>query len=124
MKAGDAFFIRGYEDVDHLWIVISSPDVSPNVLIVHITTYEDYKEDACMLYDGDHARIHHDTCIAYEKARLISLEKLWELEADGKIEWQPPVSSEILQRIRNGAAESRRILLKYLQVLEDQGLIE
>ncbi len=30
-----------------------------------MTTYEDYKEDACLLDVGDHPNISHKSCVAY-----------------------------------------------------------
>jgi hypothetical protein len=41
------------DEVEHLWIIISGPMIdSACLVIVHINTYEDYRDDSCMLYAG------------------------------------------------------------------------
>jgi hypothetical protein len=125
MNAGDTFFIRGEEPVEHLWVIVSDPEIdAQKVLIVHITTFEEYKEDVCLLDVGDHPRIQHPTCIAYDQSRVTSLAKLHELSTNRQIVFQAPMHPKILERIRSGANDSQRIHHKHLAILEDQGLIE
>jgi hypothetical protein len=64
MEAGDTF-IRGDAD-QHLWVVVSDPAVdSANVLIVNLTSLDARKEKVCILREGDHPWVHHDTCVNY-----------------------------------------------------------
>ncbi len=125
MKAGNTFYIRDRGVDTHLWVVISDPDRDPvRVVMVSMTTYEDYKEDVCLLDVGDHPSIRHKTCIAYNEARMTTLETLNTLIGGGYLSMQPPVSEAVLWRIRAGVSKSTRIHYKYIEVLLDQEVIE
>ncbi|MFI5460885.1 MAG: hypothetical protein ACHRXM_36200 [Isosphaerales bacterium] len=125
MKAGDTFYIRDRSVDAHLWVVISDPEKdAERVVIVSMTTYENYKEDACLLDVGDHPRISHKTCIAYNEARMTALEKLIALRDGGQLSMQALLSPEVLARIRNGVSKSTKINYKYIEFLLDQGVIE
>ncbi len=77
MKAGDAFYIRDRSVDTHLWVVISDPQKDPGrVIMVSVTTFEDYKEDVCPIDAGDHPRVTHRSCVAYHEARMTTLERL------------------------------------------------
>ena len=125
MKAGDTFYVRDRSVDAHLWVVISDPGKNTGqVLIVSMTTYESYKEDVCLLDAGDHPRISHKSCIAYDQARQIALETLTALMDGGRLSVQAPVSAELLARIREGVNRSTRIKYQYVEWLLDQGVIE
>ncbi len=125
MNAGDTFTIRDRGVDTHLWVVISDPDRdAERVVLVSMTTYEDYKEDACLLGVGDHPRVSHKTCIAYNEARMTTLEKLKVLQDGGLLIVQAPVSKEVLTRIRDGVSKSTRIKPKFIDILLEQAVIE
>jgi hypothetical protein len=125
VTAGDAFFIRDRDVDTHLWVVISDPARdAERVVMVSMTTYEAYKEDVCLLDVGDHPRITHRTCIAYNQARMTTLARLTALRDGGQLSVQAPISAEILERIRAGVSRSRQIKYKYVEILLDQGVIE
>ena len=125
MKAGDTFLIRDRSVDTHLWVVISDPQRDADrVLIVSMTTYESYKEDACLLDVGDHPKVSHKTCVAYNEARLVALETLVVLRDGGHLSVQAPVSDDILARIRAGVSRSTRIKYQYVERLLEQGVIE
>ncbi len=92
--------------------------------MVSLTTYEPYKEDVCLLDVGDHPRISHKTCVAYNKARMIALDTLNTLKANGALSTQEAVSAEILKRIRDGFSKSTKVHFRYIEILLDQGVIE
>jgi hypothetical protein len=73
---------------------------------------------------GDHPRVSHKTCIAYNEARMTTLEKLNVLLDGGHLTVQAPVSMELLARIRDGVSKSTRIKYKLIEILLDQGVIE
>jgi hypothetical protein len=105
--------------------VISDPDRDPaRVVMVSLTTFESYKEGVCLLDVGDHPNISHKTCIAYNEARMTTLENLATLRDGGHLIMQDPVSDEVLSRIRAGVSMSTRIHYKYIEVLLDQEVIE
>jgi len=58
-------------------VVISDPQKDPGrVIMVSVTTFEDYKEDVCPINAGDHPRVTHRSCVAYHEARMTTLERL------------------------------------------------
>jgi hypothetical protein len=73
---------------------------------------------------GEHARVSHKTCIAYNEARMTTLEKLKVLRDGGHLVVQPPASNELLARIRDGVSRSARIKYKFVEILLEQGVIE
>lgn len=108
----------------HLWVIISDPQQDPSrILIVSLTTYKPYKESACLLQKGDHRAINHETCIAYDLAKITTIVQLQEANAKGWLKADDPVSAEILRRIREGAAQSRKMDIEHFELLDAQGLI-
>ena len=125
MKAGDAFYIRDRSVDTHLWVVISDPQRAPGrVIMVSVTTFEDYKEDVCPINAGDHPRVTHRSCVAYHEARMTTLERLIALRDGNHLSIQDPISGELLARIREGVNRSRTIKYKYVEILLEQGVIE
>jgi hypothetical protein len=125
VKAGDAFYVKDRSVDTHLWVVISDPERDAGrVLIVSLTTYEPYKEDVCLLDVGDHPRVTHRTCVAYNEARLTTLEKLIALRDGGHLSVQAPVSEGLLTRIRAGVSRSTKIKYQYIELLLEQGVID
>jgi len=123
-QAGDSFRSANRSIDIHLWVVISDPFIDPSqVLIVSLTTLKPHKESVCILRSGEHRAVSHDTCIAYDLAKVTTVEKLAEAKDKGLLTLDAPVSQEILRRIREGAALSRRIAIEHFELLEAQGLI-
>ena len=92
--------------------------------MVSMTTYETYKEDVCLLDDGDHPNISYKSCIAYNEARMTTLEKLTALRDGGHLNMQNPVPEDVLSRIRAGVSKLTKIHYKYIEVLLEQEVIE
>src|SRR5262249_11937579 len=125
VKAGDTFYVRDRSVDTHLWVIISEPEADADrVLMVSLTTYEPYKEDVCLIDVGDHPRISHKTCVAYNEARMTTLSKLTGLRDGGLLSMQAPVSEDLLARIRAGVSRSKTIKYQYVEFLLDQGVIE
>jgi len=123
-NAGDTFRPADRKIDIHLWVVISDPLQDPaHILIVSMTTYKPYKESACLLRSGEHRAISHDTCIAYDLAKVTSSAKLEEARDKGLLSPDVPVSEEVLRRIREGAALSRKMAIEHFELLESQGLV-
>jgi hypothetical protein len=92
MTTGDTFFIKDRSVDTHLWVIISDTDKDPDrVVMVSLTTYESYKEDACLLDVGDHPRIVHKSCAFYKEARMTTLANLHLLQDRGALSLQAPV---------------------------------
>src|SRR5438132_6013464 len=124
MDAGATFLVPGVVD-PHLWIVLSDPRIDrENVLIVNLTTVTRLKEQACIIERGEHPWVTHRTCVNYQDAKVVSLEKLYRLKDSGHLRLQDPLSATLLQRVRYTAALSVRIAFDKREILVKQGLID
>ncbi len=124
MKPGDTFRSANRSIDIHLWVIISDPQRDPvRVLIVSLTTFEPKKESVCLLGVGDHPFVRHKTCVAYDLAKAPSLVQLEQARDAGQLIPDQPVSLEVLQRIREGAALSKKLSIDYYEILNSQGLI-
>jgi hypothetical protein len=123
-SAGDAFRPANRNIDIHLWVIVSDPDQDrARVLIVSLTTYKPHKEPACLLKAGDHPAVKHDTCIAYDLAKVTTVARLEEARDRGLLHEDAPVSDDVLKRIREGSALSKRIAIEHVELLEAQGLV-
>jgi hypothetical protein len=125
MKAGDVFQLDGVADI-HTWVVISDPAVDASrILIVNFTSYDRFEDQACILDMGDHPFIRHRTCVNYPRANAKSSNaQLDELRSRGRLLMLDPVTPELLQRMREGAAASLKMPLELGEILFDQNLVD
>jgi hypothetical protein len=125
VRAGYTFFLTDRAVDTHHWVVISDPERdAEHVVLVSVTTYAPHKEAVCLLDVGDHPAVSHPSCIAYNEARVTTLETLTRLRDGGHLNLQSPVTLEHLARIRAGVNRSMRIKYKYIEILLDQEVIE
>jgi hypothetical protein len=126
MRAGDTFTFADPRVDNHLWVVISEPmlDVADPVVIINFTTYREGKDRSCVLQPGEHPFIRHETVVHYAGAMNVPNAKLEGLANGGKVVLQGQVRPDVLDRIRQGAAESPFIREGCRRMLVKQGLIE
>jgi len=128
ISQGDTFWAKDFaEGVDsHLLIVISDPVKNPDELVlVTLTTWERDKDDSCYLMPGDHPFIKHDTCVQYNGfARTVSVMQLERVIAQGELVPREPVSARVLQKILEGAGDTRFLTNHQLRILDEQELID
>lgn len=73
MNAGDAFLIENEHGIKHLHVIVSDPAQNPDsAYLVMISTFEERREDGCILNQGDHPRLHHQSVVVYQRPRLSS----------------------------------------------------
>jgi hypothetical protein len=92
----------------HLWVVITHPEgPKGQFIMVNVTSLRSYTADTtCILHDGDHPFIHHDSVIAYSDA-----EEWWvhgdcgydDRLAQQMIEPNAPLNDAVLRRVQDGA---------------------
>jgi hypothetical protein len=125
---GDTFWAGGVSrDLDgHLCVILSDPTRDPNnVLIVAVTTWENYKDDSCMLDTGDHPFITHLSCIAYDiLPHPVSLEKLETLLTKHIIKKRQPLDAHVLEKVLAGARDTRFLPNLFHKVMLEQNLID
>ena len=125
MQAGDTFYLPHQAADGHLWVILSDPVLNADrVLFVSMTSYNIDKEAVCLIQAGEHPRVTQQTCINYQITRHATLASLNQLRDSGVIRVQPPVSVELLGRIRIGTALSRRIAFEHIELLDEQGLLD
>lgn len=119
-RMGDCFRFVVKRD-DHLWMVISDPlKDDSRVLCANVTTLKSYKDHACVLRQGDHSDIDHDSCVYYARSRVFPASHLDSLVASGAVVFRDPLSKGVLKRVQEGALMSTQIPTENHQVLLDQ----
>ncbi len=126
MKAGETFHIPqpGTSLDSHLWVILSEPALDEDhILIVNFTTLRSDSDRACVLNAGEHPFVKHPTCVNYRGAKVVSRAQIDTLLQKGLLTNHAAVSSALLQRMREGAADSERMTLEHADILIEQGLI-
>jgi len=100
-------------DVDegnHLHIVLSTETDAGQVAIANFTThYESHRRrpTGCLIIaPHEHPWLRHESCIAYEHARLFDMERLNQKIRQGQLAQQQPCSATLLRRIQLEALDS------------------
>lgn len=122
MNAGETFLFP--PESKHLWMIISDPaQDTVNVLAVYFSTWESYKDQACIVQAGEHPFVTHKTIVAYEFARMESAATWEKLKADRLAIPRQPLPPELLFRVRQSAHHSR-IRRDWFHHICDQGLVD
>jgi len=112
----------------HLFIVISDPSQNTEcILLVGVTTWEEYKDDSCILEPADWPDLDflkHRSCIDYRHAIAASEAEVEAWIKTKRARVREPASPRLLERVRQGAKETTYLAMKYQLLLNDQGLIE
>lgn len=124
-SAGDTFVNESATNLPtHLWAVITDIQQSVDkIVIVNFTSLREDGDRSCLLDEGDHPFIQHQTYISYRDACFVTLAKLEELESQGLITRKEPLGIDILARVREGAMVSPFAKLKIRKIIEDQNLL-
>lgn len=77
----------------HPWVILSDPVQDPdNVLIVNLTDAENHHDVSCILDCGDHPGIiTKRSCIAYDSAKVTSIEFLEKAHSSGLLHMKLPL---------------------------------
>lgn len=109
----------------HFFAVVSNPVANAAIiLLVPFTTFEEWKDDTCQVSPADGLPfIRHPTCLDYYNARLESEATIRKMIEAGVAKHVMNVGTELLERFRKGADESRRLPNKCWLLLNDQNLV-
>jgi hypothetical protein len=106
-------------------VVISDPTIDPQrVLIINFTTRRKDSDPACILQAGEHPFVHHETCVNYAGAKVVTGDQIQTLLQKGLLTDHTALSAALLKRIRDGAAASTRMSLDHADILIEQALME
>lgn len=86
----------------HLMICMGIDGKKDTAIIVPVVSRHDLSDTSCILFVGDHPFIKHDSCVAYDFARLVSLSEINSKIEKGHIRLREAVSAEVLKRVQVG----------------------
>ena len=127
LRQGDVFWIGSSlwsSITKHRHVISSNQELDSAILLLPITTWDDGKDDSCIITKQDYAPLTHDSCIDYRYGKIQPTETIRNKLADGTITKCPPVSEEVLSRILEGAKESPFLPFDCLDMLSKQDLID
>lgn len=126
LAPGDTFFAPWPEKdaVVHLFFVISDPALdAKQVVVVPLMTWDEYKEQTCVLVPGDHPFIRHRSYIDYGCAKSVDATKVERSIKAKQFRTNKRASDDLLRKIREGADRSDFLPLGLRDILEDQDLV-
>jgi hypothetical protein len=119
INLGDAFLLDTPPNSEHLYIAIAQT-TETDYLFVNVTSRRPNSDTSCILLPGGDVPsfIAHESVIAYQFAREISIEELKSLITTGSPIPKGYCSEDILQRIQQGGLASKRLKNKYKNALK------
>ncbi len=129
--AGDILFVPknpalGTRD-NHHYLVATSPSADPDaIVLLCITSYDDYKDDSCVFTAPDCGNpdfIDHQSCIDYHDPIIVPLKRIESLLMAHTIKRKQAFPPEFMERVYQGASESDRIHPKVSLILSRQNLL-
>jgi len=112
---------------DHLYVVASSPGIdATNIVLLCVTTFDDYKDDSCLIQPSDCPDldfITHLSCIDYRDPLIVPLDTILKLLATKHIRSRSAIPEPLLQKIYRGAAESLFTDPAAAAILDSQGCL-
>jgi len=110
MQPGKCILLKNGKSKEHLYIVLSCPNISDNKFVfLNLTTKknQDGEDHTVVLCAGEHPFIKHETYVLYSDARLIEVDKFRQLIRNSSFDYYPhDVSENMLNKIRVGLQES------------------
>ena len=100
-------------------LVVDGYGQKPCVLMACVTSIRDGvpSEDACLLQQGEHPFIEHDSYVDYRFTRLEQAEHVQKRLQEGVFVAKDPCSPELIKKIIQGALNSRRISREHKNIL-------
>ena len=123
---GNMFWLAsGKANLEHLYVVISNPLKNPNeVVLVSLTTKDCGVDESCVVSEGDHPRIKHESCVDYSRARILSEAAIDDAVANKRVRPVEDASPDLLGKIWQGAAETKHLPSRCDAILRQQMLID
>lgn len=121
-QAGDTFFMQSGSS-EHLFVVLANPNTYPDegygqrlcLVSVNFTSIRNgqHIDSACIITEGEHPFIRHDSYVLYERMQFIDYERTCEAVNSGVYRASTPISAELLQRIIDGIQQSGAVKRKF-----------
>ena len=111
-------------EVRHWHVVSSRPCINPaSVVLLPITSWDDWKDDSCLISSDEYSELRHDSCVDYRFAKIVHVQTLLDGCESGTIQKCPTVSDDLMQKILKGATETRELSQACLNILTVQDLL-
>ncbi len=123
---GDVFSIgpAGLGSVEHHHIVASDHGADSVVVLLPISSWEDWKDESCIITRQDYPPLRHDSCIDYGYGRIVAIEALRRKLGSGQIRRCLGASPELLAKVLDCVKDTRFLPFRCLDLLHKQGLVD
>lgn len=102
----------------HLFFVLNEPDEGEEVVLASVCSMRPRADTTCLLHPGDHSFIGHESYVDDGLCRTDQKEHLEHLIQSGYFVRREDASEDLIERIINGAFESRHTKPRILDLLE------
>lgn len=119
MKPGDTFLGGGeVHGSHHLWVVVNNPAAhGGEAVIVNVSTQRPGAETTCVLSEGEHPFIQHQSYVRYQSARKVGVPALQAAVKAGLLKPRAAVNAALLAKIKAGAQASPLLPLELRALL-------
>jgi hypothetical protein len=125
---GDTFLNNATDNLKtHLWVILSDPNLnSDKIVLVNFTTVygNDFEDLSCVLTDGEHSFLRHDSYVSYRDAIIVSSTNLDALKKSNSIKLHDNCEYQLLRKILDGAEKTPFLKLEIYGILQEQGLFD
>lgn len=102
----------------HLFFVLNDPGDAAELVLASVSSMHSRADTTCLLYPDEHPFIRHESHIDYRHCRTERTGHLERLIDCGYCERREDVSEELIERIIDGAYESRHTKPRILGLLD------
>jgi hypothetical protein len=92
----------------HLWLILTDPDASGQVLGVMVVSLKSFSDRTVLLAAGEHPFIRHESSVDFGSARRLKVSRLAAAAGDGRCRLLSDLTPELLRRVRAGLHASPR----------------
>ncbi len=94
-------------DGGHLWVVVTGPNASGEVVCATFTTRRERSDATTICQGGEHPFFRHETVVLHNRSLMYTTAMIEECVADGTFIMREPCSAALLQKVRAGILLSR-----------------
>src|SRR5271169_5201023 len=99
MRAGDTYLIAlaRTKSISHLWIVVTDPNATGQVVIVSVTTLRHNADQTVVLQNGEHPFIRHQSSVFFGDALFVEADRLRQWCGAGIAEAQASCHADLVK---------------------------
>jgi hypothetical protein len=105
----------------HLWFVITDPARSARVVLANISSRPCPSGEVLELKRGEHPFIAHPSFLRFAEVRVVDVQGLERLLANGTLRDSRDLSPDLLQRIRRAVGNSNVVPIEATRLLRAEG---